>query len=110
MRRLLAPLLLALAVLAAPTAAAADVAQVPADAVILAAEAGEPVGPEPMPRDELENPARSLAGYEDPGIQFTWAASFILLIVGVIGLVIGLGLWYLLVLRPEREEREQQAA
>lgn len=110
MRRLLAPLLLALALLATPTAASADVAQAPADAVILAAEAGEPVGPEPQPRDELDNPARSLAGYEDPDIQFTWAASFILLIVVVTGLVIGLGLWYLLVLRPEREAREQQAA
>jgi hypothetical protein len=110
MRRLLAPLLLALAVFAAPTAASADVAQAPADAVILAAEAGDPVGPNPQPRDQVDNPARSLAGYEDPEIQFTWAASFILLIVGVVGLVIGLGLWYLLVVRPERSEHEQQAA
>ena len=105
MRRLLAPLLLALALLAAPTAAAADVAQVPADALVLAAEAGEPLGPEPSPRDDLDNPARSLAGYEDPELQFTWAASFILLVVGVIGLVIGLGLWYLLVVRPEKDEQ-----
>ncbi len=107
MRRLLAPLLLALALLAAPTAAAADVAPSPADTVILAADAGEPVGPEPQPRDQLDNPARSLAGYEDPEVQFTWAASFILLVVGVIGLVVGAGLWYVLVRRPDRD---QQAA
>jgi hypothetical protein len=108
MRRLLAPLLLLLVLLAAPSAAAADVTEVPEDALVLAVEAdGEPLGPDPQPRDQLDNPARSLAGYEDPEIQFTWAASFILLVVGVIGLVIGAGLWYLLVLRPERE---QQAA
>jgi hypothetical protein len=106
MRRLLAPLLLLLVLLAAPSAAAADITEVPEDALVLAAEAdGEPLGPDPQPRDQLDNPARSLAGYEDPEIQFTWAASFILLVVGVIGLVIGAGLWYLLVLRPEREEQ-----
>lgn len=110
MRRLLAPLVLALALLAAPVAASADVAQAPADAVVLAAESGEPLGPNPAPRDDLDNPARSLAGYEDPEIPFTWAASFLLLVVGVIGLVLGLGLWYLLVMRPEKVAKEQQAA
>jgi hypothetical protein len=106
MRRLLAPLLLALVLLAAPTAAVADITEAPDDALVLAAEAdGEPLGPDPQPRDQLDNPARSLAGYEDPEIQFTWAASFILLVVGVTGLVIGAGLWYLLVLRPEREDQ-----
>jgi hypothetical protein len=104
MRRILAPLLLALVLLSAPAAASADVLEVPADALVLAAEAdGEPLGPEPQPRDQLDNPARSLAGYEDPELQFTWAASFILLVVGVIGLVIGAGLWYLLVMRPEKQ-------
>jgi hypothetical protein len=105
MRRILAPLLLALVLLSAPAAASADVLEVPADALVLAAEAdGEPLGPDPQPRDQLDNPARSLAGYEDPELQFTWAASFILLVVGVIGLVIGGGLWYLLVMRPEQQE------
>jgi hypothetical protein len=104
MRRILAPLLLALVLLSAPAVASADVLEVPSDAVVLAAEAdGEPLGPDPQPRDQLDNPARSLAGYEDPELQFTWAASFILLVVGVIGLVIGAGLWYLLVLRPEKQ-------
>jgi hypothetical protein len=104
MRRILAPLLLALVLLSAPAAASADVLEVPADALVLAAEAdGEPLGPDPQPRDQLDNPARSLAGYEDPELQFTWAASFILLVVGVIGLVIGAGLWYLLVMRPEKQ-------
>lgn len=106
MRRLLAPLLLALVLLTAPTAAVADITEVPDDALVLAVEAdGEPLGPDPQPRDQLDNPARSLAGYEDPEIQFTWAASFILLVVGVVGLVIGAGLWYLLVLRPERQDQ-----
>lgn len=103
MRRLLAPLLLALVLLSLPAAASADVLEVPADAVVVAAAAeGEPLGPDPMPREELDNPARSLAGYEDPDLQFTWAASFILLVVGVIGLVVGVGLWYLLVVRPAK--------
>lgn len=106
MRRILvAPLLLAL-LLTAPTAASADVGDVAADAVVLAAEAdGEPVGPDPQPRDQLDNPARSLAGYEDPELQFTWAASFILLVLGVTGLVVGGGLWYLLVVRPSKQEQ-----
>jgi hypothetical protein len=104
MRRILAPLLLALLLLSVPTAASADVVEVPADAVVLAAEAdGEPLGPDPQPRDQLENPARSLAGYEDPELQFTWAASFILLVLGVVGLVVGGGLWYLLIVRPEKQ-------
>jgi hypothetical protein len=103
MRRVLVPLLLALVLVSAPAAASAET--VPADAVVLAAAAeGEPLGPDPAPRDQLDNPARSLAGYEDPELQFTWAASFILLVAAVVGLVIGLGLWYLLVLRPEKRE------
>jgi hypothetical protein len=107
MRRLLAPLLLGLLLLlVAPVAASADVTDVPEDALVLAVEAdGEPLGPDPMPRDELDNPARSLAGYEDPELQFTWAASLILLVAAVTGLVVGAGLWYLLVLRPEREDQ-----
>ncbi|MEX1177113.1 MAG: hypothetical protein WEB09_01505 [Nitriliruptor sp.] len=105
MRRLLAPLLLALFLLSVPTVASADVAEVPTDAVVLAVAAeGEPLGPDPMPRDELDNPARSLVGYEDPDLPFHWAASLILLVVGVVGLVVGLGLWYLLVVRPEKHE------
>lgn len=104
MRRILAPLLLALVLLSVPAAASADVLEVPSDALVLAVEAdGEPLGPDPQPRDQLDNPARSLAGYEDPELQFTWAASFILLVVGVIGLVLGAGLWYLLVMRPEKQ-------
>jgi hypothetical protein len=105
MRRLLAPLLLAMALLAVPTAASADITDVPADALVLAVEEGEPLGPEPQPRDQLDNPARSLAGYEDPEVQFTWAASFLLLVPLVIGLVVGAGLWYLLVMRPEKDEQ-----
>ncbi|MEX1164451.1 MAG: hypothetical protein WEB03_13015 [Nitriliruptor sp.] len=112
MRRLLAPLLLALiALLLVPSAASADVVEAPADVVetpadvVLAAAADdEPLGPDPIPRDELDNPARSLAGYEDPDLPFHWAASLILLVVGVVGLVIGIGLWYLLVVRPAKHD------
>ncbi len=108
MRRLIAPLLLALVtLLIAPTAASADVAAVadaPDEVVLAAAADGEPLGPDPKPRDELDNPARSLAGYEDPDLPFHWAASLILLVVGVVGLVVGIGLWYLLVVRPEKHQ------
>lgn len=101
MRRLiwLAPLLLALALLATPATAAADTGD-----LVLAAEAedGEELGPTPQPLDDPDNPARSLAGYDDPEIPFHWAASFLLLGLAVTGVVVGGALWYLLVLRPSK--------
>jgi hypothetical protein len=99
----LVPLLLAvLFVLATPpVGASAEVAAEPGDTV-LAAEAEE-LGPVPQPRDAEDNAARSLGGYEDPGVQFTWAASFLLLGLVLTLLVIGGALWYLLVMRPEKQ-------
>jgi hypothetical protein len=69
---------------------------------VLAAEAGEPVGPEPKPRLADDNPARELAGYENPDVPFTWGAAWILTFTGMVGLVLLAGLYYLLVHRPSR--------
>jgi hypothetical protein len=94
---LLLPALLLVGLLAAPTAAvAAD-----GDEVVLAA--GEPTGPMPAPRDAENNPARTLAGYEDRELQFTWGAAWILLVAGAFGLTVLGGGYYLLVHRPSRE-------
>jgi hypothetical protein len=103
---LLVPALLALALLLAPTVALADEAVgasgPPAGELVLAAEA-EPTGPEPQDRLREDNPARELAGYEDREIQFTWAAAWLLLFLGVTGLVALVGLYYLLVHRPSQQ-------
>jgi hypothetical protein len=99
---LLLPALLALALLLAPAVAAADeVADTGAEVTLLAAE--EPTGPMPQDRLQEDNPARELAGYEDREIQFTWGAAWILLFLGVTGLLVLVGLYYLLVHRPAQE-------
>ena len=90
--------LLALGLLAVP--AAAD--DLPSGDV-LAVEEGEPAGPEPMDRNDPNNPARELAGFEDPEVPFTWYAAFILSFAGLVGLTLLIGLYYLLVHRPSRE-------
>ena len=91
--------LLALGLLAAP--AAADVEVVATD--VLAVEDGVPAGPEPQDRNAPDNPARELAGFEDPEVPVTWYASFILSFAGLVGLTLLIGLYYLLVHRPSRE-------
>ncbi len=63
----------------------------------------EDLGPEPQPREDPDNAARSLAGYEDRELMFTWGASFLLLGLVVTALVVGGTLWYLLVIRANRE-------
>jgi hypothetical protein len=68
----------------ATAAAATDVA---GGAVILAVE-GELLGPEPMPRDAEDNPARELAGYGDLEIPFTWGAAWLLTFLGLSGLAV----------------------
>lgn len=98
---LLAPALLLVSLLAAPTAAFA--ASESTEAIVLAADAGEPTGPEPADRLEEDNPARTLGGYEDREVQFTWGAAWILLAAGAVGVVLLAGLYYLLVHRPARE-------
>lgn len=104
MRRLLgllAPTLLLVSLLAAPTAAFAA-SETVSETVLLAVE-GEPTGPEPADRLDEDNPARTLGGYEDLEVQFTWGAAWILLVAGAIGVTLLAGLYYLLVHRPARE-------
>ena len=86
--------------LMAPTAALA--ASTP-DMAILAAEQTEPVGPDPLPREAENNPARELAGYENQETPFTWGAAWLLAAAGIFGLVVMLGLYRLLVQRPRKE-------
>jgi hypothetical protein len=112
MRRLIGltlPALLALFLLAVPAAALAG-DDGGAD-VLLAAEAeegeeGEDAGggPDPMPRDAEDNPATELGGYGDLDTPFTWGAAFIMLFLGVVGLVALGGLYWLLVHRPSQKE------
>ena len=97
--------LLVLALLAGPAAAAdtevtAD-AEVTAGEVVLAVE--DAPGPEPMDRRDPDNPARELAGFDDPEVPFTYYAAFLLSFLGLVGLVLLVGLYYLLVKRPSRE-------
>ncbi|HSK24757.1 MAG TPA: hypothetical protein VK906_16345 [Egicoccus sp.] len=113
MRRLLgllAPALLLVSLLAAPTAAFAapepTVERVSEPTIVLAAAATDPTGPEPADRLEEDNPARTLGGYEDRDVQFTWGAAWILLAAGALGVTLLAGLYYLLVHRPARESAE----
>lgn len=92
------------AVLAAP-AAAADAASVDdgaADSLVLAVAQGEPLGPDPKPREADDNPARELAGYENPEVPFTWGAAWILTFTGLVGLALLAGLYYFTVYRPSQ--------
>lgn len=100
---LLVSSLLAVALLLVPAAASADTV---AEDLVLAAEAeeGAETGPAPKARDAEGNDARTLAGYENPELQFTWGASFLLLGLVVTMLVVGGALWYLLVLRPTKQQ------
>lgn len=92
--------LLALTLLSGP-AAAAD-APVGDEPVVLAVEQ-EPVGPEPMDRMAEDNPARELAGFENPDVPFTYGAAFILTFAGLVGVALLGGLYWLLVRRPSRD-------
>ena len=94
---LLAALLLAGTLLAAPALAA------PASSgtVVLAVD-GEPLGPEPQPRDAEGNPAVELGGYEDREVQFTWGAAWLLTFLGFAGLAFMGLVWFRAVDRPRR--------
>jgi hypothetical protein len=100
---LLAPALLALALVLAPAVAVAEEVPPTAGGDLVLAVEGEPAGPEPQERTAEDNPARELAGYEDREVQFTWGAAWLLLFLGVVGLTALVGLYYLLVHRPSRE-------
>lgn len=93
-------LLLAMLLLAVPVAAFAEDAQ---DPVVLAAEAGDPVGPEPAERTAEDNAARELAGYENQDLPYTWGAAWILAFAGLVGLVLLGGLYQLLVRGPAQK-------
>lgn len=89
--------LLALAVLAAPAAALAD----PDAAATVLAVDDAPPGPDPMPRDAEDNPARQM--FPDMDTPFTWGAAWILTFAGFVGLSLMVLVYVLLVRRPERE-------
>ncbi|MEX0869791.1 MAG: hypothetical protein WD011_08970, partial [Nitriliruptoraceae bacterium] len=86
-------------------AAAADDAPFGVSAV-LAAASGDPVGPEPMPRDAEGNAARDLQGYEDPEVPFTWGAAWILTFAGLIGVTLLVGIYYFGIHRPGKQSTE----
>ncbi len=92
--------LLSLALLASPAAAEASEARV--GEVVLAVEDAPP-GPDPMERSDPDNPARELANFEDPDVPFTYYAAYLLSFAGLLGLALLVGLYYLLVKRPSRE-------
>lgn len=95
--------LLALALLAAPAAASPAHAATD-DVLVLAVEGdGGPVGPDPQDRTAENNRATELIGYEDPETPFTWGAAWILTFAGFVGLMLLIGLYYLLVQRPAQE-------
>ena len=91
---LVAALLVALvaAMLAGPltSSAAAETADA---TVLLAVDYGD-LGPDPMPRDAEDNPARDLGGYDDRETPFTWGAAWLLTFLGLGGLAtMGLVYW-----------------
>ena len=105
MRRLPALVLAVVGVLALlPAAAVAEVVvdSDPGAELVLAAEA-EPSGPEPMPRDAEENPARDLGDFADREIPFTWAAAWLLTALGIVGVVFMIVFYRVRVLGPAKE-------
>ena len=95
-------LLLALALAAVPGVALAD----DAGPVVLAQEEDGPVGPDPMQRDVEDNPARTLSGYEDPEVPFTWGAAWLLTFLGATGLVVMAVVYQLMVRGPRQRSSD----
>jgi NhaP-type Na+/H+ or K+/H+ antiporter len=106
-RRIALPALLALVVLLAPVTALADdggAAAADAEVLVLAVEEGDPIGPDPMPRTDEDNPAGQL--FPDQETPFTWGAAWLLTFAGVAGVGALVLIWVFLVRRPEREREE----
>ena len=81
----------------------AGVAAASEGGVVLAVDYSQ-LGPEPMPRDTEDNPARELSGYEDRETPFTWGAAWLLTFLGLGGLAtMGLVYWRA-VDRPGRDK------
>lgn len=104
MRRRLAGLLVLAATLTAFVLPASGAIAAPeAPAIVLAAETGgeggEAPGPEPMGADETDNPAAP----DDYEANFLWGAGVGLLGIMLIGAAALAGLYFLLVVRPQRQ-------
>ncbi|MFP4149366.1 MAG: hypothetical protein ACLFUG_02465 [Nitriliruptoraceae bacterium] len=97
----LAVLLLPASALADPAVGDAATAEDAAGSTILAVD-DAPIGPEPAPRGEEENPARDLGDYADRETPFTWAAAWLLAGLGFIGLALLLLIYRFRVIGPER--------
>ena len=88
---LLAAAALAVAALLGAPAAPASATD---GAIVLAVDGAELLGPDPMPRNAEDNPARDLGGYEDRDIPFTWGAAWLLTLLGFGGLAtMGIVYW-----------------
>jgi hypothetical protein len=88
---LLAAAALAVAALLGSMAAPASATD---GSLVLAVDGAELLGPDPMPRNAEDNPARDLGGYEDRDIPFTWGAAWLLTFLGFGGLAtMGLVYW-----------------
>jgi hypothetical protein len=88
---LLAAAALAVAALLGSPAAPASATD---GAIVLAVDGAELLGPDPMPRNAEDNPARDLGGYEDRDIPFTWGAAWLLTFLGFGGLAtMGIVYW-----------------
>jgi hypothetical protein len=101
-RPLVFAVLSAMLMLVAPVSASAGDGAA-SETLVLAAEGGEPVGPNPAERTSEDNAARELAGYEDRDLPFTWGAAWLLAFAGFLGLVLLVGLYQLLVRGPAQK-------
>jgi hypothetical protein len=97
--------LVALLIVALPMSAALAAPAAAADgSVVVLAVDDAPAGPEPAARTDEDNAARTLAGYEDNELPFTWGAAWILSFAGLVGVILLVGLYQLLVRGPAQRQ------